>query len=157
MPPESPGRRLIAAVNAAWNGRDHAAMLDTYAADGVIVKPGHPVVRGHAEIDPWLHGRLAALGEFRACFVYRACEGEWLVAEYDTHVYGPDGGDAHTRGIELFRMAPDGRIAVQRQYNYAVPEGRAPMVLEPTPEGDVPDGRAPMAPEPTPDAAGAAS
>jgi ketosteroid isomerase-like protein len=127
------GRALLHRINEVWNARDLAGMLDTYAADAEIRKPGHPIVRGHAQIEPWLRGRLAALGEFRADFVYRASEGDWLCAEYDTRSHPPGGQPIHVRGAELFRMDADGRILQQRQYNYTVPEGASPMTLVPTP------------------------
>jgi ketosteroid isomerase-like protein len=126
------GRALLARIGDAWNARDLAGMLDTYATDAVIVKPGHPVVSGHAEIEPWLRGRLGALGEFRADFVYRASEGDWLCVEYDTHSHPPGGEPVHVRGAELFLMDAAGRIRLQRQYNYTVAPGAFPMALEPT-------------------------
>jgi hypothetical protein len=124
------GRALVDEVNRVWNARDLMGMLQTYDEQATIVKPGHPVVQGHAQIAPWLRGRLDALGEFRARFVYRACDADFVVCEYDTVSHPPGGERTRVRGMEFFGMSPAGRITVQRQYNYVVLDGMEPWELE---------------------------
>ncbi len=42
--------RVLRDYEQAWQGRDAQALADLFTADGFILRPGHPPVRGRANI-----------------------------------------------------------------------------------------------------------
>jgi nuclear transport factor 2 (NTF2) superfamily protein len=123
------GHAIVAEIMRVWNGPDRDGILATYSDDAVIEMPGAVRVEGRDAIAAWLDGRLSELGAFRTRKEYRATEGDWVCVEYET-AFRPAGRDeVRVRGAEVYRLDGDGRICVQRQYNYVVPPGSDPMDL----------------------------
>lgn len=89
LPPELD--RVLRDYERGWRARDASALARLFAADGFVLRPGHPPVRGRAAIARAYAGAGGAL-HLRALAFATADTTGWIVGAYGAEPGARDAG-----------------------------------------------------------------
>lgn len=84
-------QRVLTDYEEAWRARDAPALAALFAADGFVLAPGRPPVRGRAAIEAYYTGRGGPLSLRALAFAAEGSAG-WIVGGYSAAPELPDGG-----------------------------------------------------------------
>jgi len=103
----APLDRVLRDYERAWRARDAAGLAALFTADGFILRPGHPQVRGRAAIAEAYRNAGGPLYLSALDFATADSVG-YIIGLYGAQPEGPRGG----KFILLLRRGADGRWAI---------------------------------------------
>ncbi len=100
--------------DAHYAAKDPEGMASVYAADGVLVSPAGPIVRGSADLKAYYVKRFASGARGHAIKVLevhvQGDAGGYGINQFSVNVPGPDGSlhEEHGTIVAVYRHDPDG-------------------------------------------------
>jgi len=100
--------------DANYNGKNPAAMAELYAADGVLLSPAGPAVRGRDALKAYYTGRFASGATGHATKVLEVHvqgDGGYGINQFSVNAPAANGGDLHEvsgRIVTIYQRDPDG-------------------------------------------------